>query len=143
MTHKTMLVSLVLLITCLPLVGCGGTPVPPVDTATNLAKLAEKDMTLNQVYDLMSDELKATITTYPALGIEQTADGGWEFTGKGGGLAEDEEAPFHVLVFTPDPVGADHYMVFFENESVIGDEWFSYSSASIIERTLVGTLIED
>ena len=143
MKHKTMLVTLVLLIACLSLVGCGGTPVPPVDTATNLAKLIEKDMTLNQVYDLMSIELRGTTTLYPTQNIEQAAGGDWVFTSKEGGFAEDEEAPFHVLVFTPDPVGADYYIVFFENESVIGDDWFIYSSAVIIQSTLEGSLIED
>ncbi len=143
MTHKTMLVSLVLLITCLSLVGCGGTPVPPVDTAKNLAKLIEKEMTLNQVYDLMSIELRDTTTLYPAQNIEQKAAGNWVFTSKEGGLTEDEEATFLVLVFTPDPVGADYYMVFFENESVIEDDWFIYSSAVIIKRTLEGSLIGD
>jgi len=143
MTHKTMLVSLVLLIMGLSLVGCEGTQVPPVDTAKNLAKLIENDMTLNQVYDLMSIELRDTTTSYPAQNIEQKADGNWAFTSKGGGFAEDEEAPFHVLVFTPDPVGADYYMVFFENESVIGTAWFTAPDAAIIQSTLEGTLIGD
>ena len=143
MKHKTMLVSLVLLIMGLSLVGCGGTPVPPVDTAKNLEKLIEKDMTLNQVYDLMSIKLRDTTTLYPARSIEQKADGNWVFTSKEGGFAEDEEAPFHVLVFTPDPISADYYMVFFENESVIEEDWFIYSSAVIIKRTLEGSLIGD
>ena len=143
MTHKTMLVSLILLIMGLSLVGCGGTPVPPVDTATNLAKLIEKDMTLNQVYDLMSIELRNTTTLYPAQNIEQKAGGDWAFTSKGGGFAEEEEVPFHVLVFTPDPVGTDYYMVFFENESVIGTAWFTAPDAAIIKKTLEGTLLGD
>ncbi len=143
MKHKMMLVSLALLIMGLSLGGCGGTPVPPVDTAKNLAKLIEKEMTLNQVYDLMSIELRDTTTLYPARNIKQKADGNWVFTSKEGGFAEDEKATFHVLVFTPDPVGADYYMVFFENESVIEDDWFIYSSAVIIKKILEGTLIGD
>ena len=143
MKHKTMLVSLVLLIMCLLLVSCGGTPLPPVDTAQDIAKLIEKDKTLDQVYDLMSIELKDTTTFYPAQNIEQKADGDWVFTSKGGGFAEGEEVPFHVLVFTPDPVGANYYVVFFENESVIGDDWFTYSSAAIIKKTLEGSLTGD
>ena len=143
MQHKTMLVSLILLIMCLSLVGCGGTPVPPVDTAKNIAKLIEKDMTLNQVDDLMSIKLRDTTTLYPARSIEQKADGNWVFTSKEGGFAEGEEVPFHVLVFTPDPVGADYYMVFFENESVIGTAWFTAPDAATIQSTLEGTLIGD
>ena len=142
MAYKTILVSLILLIMGLPLVGCEGIPVPPVDTAKNLAKLIETDMTLNQVYDLMSNELSDKTTLYPTQTIEQKADD-WVFTSKGGGFAEDEAVPFHALVFTPDQVDADYYMVFFENESVIGDDWFSYSSAMIIKNTLEGSLIED
>ncbi len=143
MKHRPMLVSLTLLIMCLPLVSCGGTPLPPVDTAKDLTELIKKEMTLNQVYDLMSIELRDTTTLYKAQSIAQKADGNWVFTPKEGGFAEDEEVPFHVLVFTPDPVGADYYMVFFENESVIEDDWFIYSFAVIITRTLEGSLIGD
>ena len=141
--HKGVLKFILLLTVCLILAGCTGTPTPPVDTAKNAAKLIEEDLTLDEVYALMTTRLKETTTLYPALGIEQQADGNWQFRSAKDGLPEDADVPFHALIFIPARSGGKYYMVFFEDGSVIGDDWFSYSRAALIKLTLGGTLIAE
>lgn len=134
---------LVVLIMCLSLAGCAGIPVPPVDTAEDLAQLVENDMTLVQVYALMSPELKGAGLEYRAIDIVQKADDSWGFTGQEGGITEDTDAPCLAIIFEPEDIASEYYLIFFKNESVIGSGWFPYQSAVTIKRTLEGTLTSD
>jgi len=133
----------VVLIMCLSLAGCESTPVPPVDTAEDLAQLVENDMTLSQVYALMSPELKSARIEYRAIDIVQKADGSWGFTGQEGGISEDTDAPCLAIVFEPEDITTEFYLIFLKNESVIGSGWFPYQSATTIKKTLEGTLTAD
>jgi len=143
MKTKGLMGLVVVSIMCLSLAGCEGTPVPPVDTAEDLAQLVENDMTLSQVYDLMSPELKGEAIEYQAIDIEQKADGSWGFTGQEGGITEDTDAPCLAIVFEPEDIAAEYYLIFLKNESVIGGGWFPYQSAVTIQKTLEGTLTAD
>ncbi len=127
----------------LSLVSCGGgTPIPPVDKAEDIEQLVGNSMTLDQVYTLMSAKLKNTTTEYPALNVELAAEGNWSFTGTEGGISEDTEAVYLVLIFTPDPIGASYFMVFFEDGLVIGNSWFDYTNAMVIQKLLEGISVE-
>jgi len=108
-----------------------------------VAKLVEVGMMLDDVYALMSTSLRETTILYPALGIEQQADETWQFQSQEGGLSEDTEAPYHVLIFIPSQSGDKHYMIFFEEDSVVGDTWFSHVNASVIEQLLGGAWAEE
>jgi hypothetical protein len=143
MNKKGLLGLFVVLIMCLSLAGCQGTPVPPVDTAEDLAQLVENDMTLAQVHALMNPELKGAAIEYRAIDIEQKADGSWGFTGQEGGITEDTDAPFLAIVFEPEDIASEYYLIFLKNESVIGSGWFPYQSAVTIKRTLEGNLTTD
>lgn len=143
MKMKGLMGLVVVSIMCLSLAGCESTPVPPVDTAEDLAQLVENDMTLAQVYALMSPELKDTRIEYRAIDIEQKADGNWGFTGQEGGIPEDTDVPCLAIVFEPDDIASEYYLIFLKNESVIGSGWFPYQSAVTIKKTLEGTLTAD
>ena len=145
MKRKAVPGLLILLILCLSLVGCiERTPVPPVDTATDVAKLVEEGYTLDQVYVLMSPQLKDTIILHRAQTIEQKKfSGAWEFGAVPAGVPEDSDVPYKVLIFPPDKAGADCYMIFFENESVIGSDWFTPTAADTINDLLKASLISE
>ena len=142
MKRKKALSIVILLIMCLSLIGCiGGTPKPPVDTAGKAAKLVQQGMSLDEVYALLKTPLRYKTTLYPAQNVEKDAAGNWKVSSKEGGFAEDEEAPYQVLIFQPDPGKQDYYMVFFKEGTVIGAEWFAYSGANVIIKVLEGTFI--
>jgi hypothetical protein len=143
MKKKGLMGLFIVSIMCLSFAGCEGTPVPPVDTAEDLAQLVENDMTLSQVYALMSPEFKETGIEYRAIEIEQKADDSWGFTGQEGGITEDTDAPYLAIVFEPEDIASEYYLIFLKNESVIGSGWFPYQSAVTIKRTLEGTLTTD
>ncbi len=145
MKRRGMTGLLILLISSSLLAGCiGGTPVPPVDTAQDVAKLVEEGYTLNQVYGLMSPQLKDTIILHRAQTVEQKKfSGAWEFGAVPGGVPEDSDAPYKVLIFPPDKAGGDCYMIFFENDSVIGSDWFTAAAADTIDGLLEGSLISE
>ena len=134
---------ILLLTVCIALIGCTGTPTPPVKTAKNVAKLVEEGMMLDEVSALMSVGLRETPVLFPALGIEQQADETWQFESQEGGLSEDTEASYHALVFIPSRSGDNHYMIFFEEGSLVGDTWFSHVNAYVIEQLLGGTWAEE
>lgn len=141
MKRKVLLCLLILSVMCLSLVGCKERiPVPPVDTAKDVAKLAEEGMTLDQVNGLMSAQLKNTTTLHGAKKLEQQLSGAWKFGSVEGGLPEGSDAPYQVLIFPPDKAGEDCYMVFFQNKSVIGSDWFAAKTADTIKDLLEGTL---
>jgi hypothetical protein len=77
------------------------------------------------------------------MNITHRDDGKWEFTAKDGGSPGDRAAPFQVLVFTPSPIADPYYMIFFENEKVIGDGWFPYEVAISIQKLLWTTETTD
>ena len=128
---------------CLILVGCTGTPTPPVDRGEDLAQLVEQGMTLDQVYALMTTDLEEMTTLYAASNIEQQTDGQWKFTPELEGLAEDADVPYRALIVTPAQSGSKYYTVFFKNGSVIGSDWFSSSHAAVIKQILGGILIKE
>ena len=145
MKRKAVTGLLILLILCPLLAGCiGATPVPPVDTATDIAKLVEEGYTLNQVYGLMSPQLKDTTILHRAQTVERRKlSGAWNVGAVPGGVPEDSDAPYKVLIFPPDNVGADCYLIFFENESVIGSDWFTPTAADTINDLLEGSLTSE
>ena len=144
MKHKKVLSIVILLIMCLLLIGCiGGTPKPPVDTAGKAAKLVQQGMSLDEVYALLKTPLRYKTTLYPARNVEKSDTGKWKVSSKEGGFAEDEEVPYQALIFQPDPSRQDYYMVFFEEGTVIGSEWFAYSGANVIIKVLEGTFIPE
>ena len=114
-----------------------------VDTAEDLEHKISEGMTLDQVYTLMTQELKNNPILYPAQDIYRQADGKWHFTAKDGGSPGDRDAPFQVLVFIPSPIGDPHYMIFFDNEKVFHDTWFEYSAALSIQKLLWTTETTD
>jgi len=142
MKLKGLLGLLVLLIVCLSLIGClERTPVPPVATAEDTAKLVEEGMTLDEVYDLMMHQLKDRTFLYRAQKLERRISGAWKVGAVEGGIPEGSDTPYNVLIFSPDTVDADCYMIFFENETVIGADWFSPTAADTMQDLLEGTLI--
>jgi len=143
MKKNGVLVVIVVLLMCLLLAGCESIPVPPVDTADDLAQLIENDMTLTQVYDLMTSQLKDAAIEYPAIDIKQKEDGSWAFTGQEGGIAEDTDAPCLAMIWEPEDITTEYYIIFLKNEVVIGSGWFPYQSAATIQKTLEGTLTAD
>jgi hypothetical protein len=144
MKSKVLIGLLVLLIACLSLTGCKERiPVPPVDRATDIAKLVEEGMTLDQVYGLMNLQLKNSTTLYQAQTIQKQLSGSWKIGSVEGGLTEESEAPYGVLIFTPDVAGEDVYMIFFQNAAVIGSDWFAPNAADSIQNLLEGSLTAD
>jgi len=141
MKIKVLVGLLALLIVCLSLIGCKERiPVPPVDTAQDIAKLVEEGMTLDRVYELMSTRLKNATVLYRAQKLERRISGSWKVGSVEGGIPEDSDTPYNVLIFAPDTVDADCYMIFLENESVIGADWFSPAAANTIQSLLEGTV---
>ncbi len=144
MKLKGLLVLLVLFIMCLSLIGCKERiPVPPVDTAQDTAELVEEGMTLDQVYGLMSAQLKDSTRLYQAKTLEQSTSGAWKVASLEGGIPEDIDVLYNVLICPPGTAGGKSYMVFLESEVVIGSAWFTSSAASMIEELLQGTLISE
>lgn len=140
MKLKGLLGLLALLIVCLSLIGCKERiPVPPVDTAQDIAKLVEEGMTLDQVYELMSTRLRNAALLYPAQKLERRISGAWRVGAIEGGMPEDSDTPYNVLIFPRDTIDADSYMIFLENETVIGADWFSPTAANNIQNLLEGT----
>ena len=141
MKHKAILALTALLVVALAVIGCKeSSPRVPAETTADMAKLVHEGMTLDQVYALMSIQLKNTTTLYPAKSIEKELSGSWKLTSVEGGLSTEDEAEYHVLVFTPETAEADYYMVFFHNDAVIGADWFEPSVASKLLELLEGTL---
>lgn len=129
--------------------GCGGTEQPPsssgsfANTPDELEVMIGGSMTLDQVYTLMTQELKNNSILYPAQDIYRQTDGKWHFTAKEGGSPGDRDAPFQVLVFIPSPIGDPHYMIFFDNKNVFHDAWFEYDAATSIQKLLWTTETSD
>ena len=121
------------------LVGCsGGTPKPPVKTLVNLDKLVTVNMTVDQVYALMTPALKATSVLYQADSIQQTAKGNWSVSTKQSGYAAGETGPYQALLFTPARAGNEYYIVFFKANVVMAKSWFSPQGGVVIEAILKG-----
>ena len=120
--------------------GCG-TPKPPVDSIKHLRDLVLTGQTLEQVQDLMTDALKDRMTIYPAQNIEKQTNGNWKFEAKEGGNPGDTDAPYVVIVITPDPDNAQYFTVFLKDGKVTTTEWFSSTGAAIIHK-LLGNLLE-
>jgi len=139
MKSKMLMGIVAVALMCVTLVGCiGGTPTPPVSKVEHVAELVVEDMTLDDVYDLMTTELKSTTVLYPAQSLELRLSGNWKVAGKEGGFEEGEEAPFQVLMLVPQVADKDYYIVFFEGENVIGNNWFDVVGAGFIEDLLTG-----
>ena len=139
MKSKMLMGIVAITLMCITLVGCiGGTPTPPVSKVEHVAELVVEDMTLDEVYGLMTADLKGTTVLYPAQNLELRPSGNWKFAGKEGGFAEDEEAPFQVLMIVPQTADDNYYVILFEGEDVIGSDWFASSAAGFIEDLLTG-----
>ncbi len=113
------------------------------DTAEDLELQVNNDMTLDQVYNIMTPELRSQSITYPAQDIVRQSDGKWQFTAKEGGSPGDIDALFQVLVFIPSPIGDPYYMIFFDNEKVFHHAWFEYDAATGIQKLLWTTETTD
>ena len=107
-----------------------------VATAEDLELQINNGMTLDQVYNAMTPDLKNQSIIYPAQNIIRQPDGKWQFTAKEGGSPGDTDAPFQVLLFYPSPIVDPYYMIFFDNEEVFHDAWFEYEAATSIQKLL-------
>ncbi len=140
---------LILMLPAIILLGaCEKTTTSP--STPQLAAIAEdlelqinNGMTLDQVYNAMTPELRNQSIIYPAQNIVHQPDGKWKFTAKEGGSPGDRNAPFQVLVFTPSPIGDPYYIIFFDNEKVFHDAWFEYADAIGIQKLLWTTETTD
>jgi len=119
----------------------GGTPTPPVKKLTDLDKVIINKMSVEQVYSLMTSDLKATSVLYPAQRVEETSTDNWVVASKSGGFAEGEEAPYQVLLFTPAKAGTEYYLVFFKDDAVFGTAWFTAQYGKLVEKILKGESI--
>ena len=138
----------ILLLPLLLISACGETTtsqsVPQLaDTAEDLELQVNNDMTLDQVYNIMTPELRNQSIIYPAQNIVRQSDGKWQFTAKEGGSPGDTDAPFQVLIFIPSPIGDPYYMIFFDNEKVFHHAWFEYDAATGIQKLLWTTETTD
>jgi hypothetical protein len=141
MKFKVMIGVLVLMIACLSLAGCKERiPVPPVDTAKEVAKLVKEGMTVEQVYALMVPQYKNTTMMYPAQTVEKQLSGSWKIGSLEGGMAESSDAPYQILIFLPDKQGEDCFMIFFEENELVGSAWFAPNAADSIRNLLKGTI---
>jgi len=93
-------------------------------------------MTLNEVYALMTPELKNRAIIYPALDITLLSDGRWEFTPKEGSEPGDKDGPYQVLIVYSQSKVVGCYMLFFSNEKLMEDAWFEFEAAYDIEKLL-------
>lgn len=147
MVKKLLPLFLLLSLISLFAVSCGDSTPSLAEDAIDLEQAVEEGMTLNEVYALMTPELKNRATIYPALNITQLPDGRWEFTPKEGSGPGDKDAPYQVLIiysliYSQD-VAEGRYMLFFKNESLMGDAWFEYEAALDIEKLLWTTETTD
>ena len=138
----------ILMIGLLLMTACGETTTPQsipqlAVTAEDLELQINNGMTLDQVYNAMTPELRNQSIIYPAQNIVHQPDGKWKFTAKEGGSPGDRNAPFQVLVFTPSPIGDPYYIIFFDNEKVFHDAWFEYADAIGIQKLLWTTETTD
>ena len=138
----------ILVIPLLLLSACSETTTPQsvpqlADTAEGLELQVNNGMTLDEVYNAMTSELRNQPIIYPAQNIVRQADGKWQFTAKEGGSPGDIDAPFQVLVFIPSPIGDPYYMIFFDNEKVFHHAWFEYDAATGIQKLLWTTETTD
>jgi len=139
MKSKMLMGIVAVTLMCITLIGCiGGTPTPPVSKAEHVDKLIVEDMTLDEVYALMTEELRGNTVLYPAQSLELRPNGNWKVAAKDGGFEEDEEPPFQVLMLVPETADRDYYIIFFEGENVIGNNWFAVTAAGFIEGLLTG-----
>ena len=125
----------------LPLAGCAGssrTPTPPVKTLIDLDKLVAVNMTVDQVYTLMTPDLKSTSVFYQAQNIELVASGNWKIVSKDGGYKADETGPYQALFFTPTKAGIQYYVVFFKDNIVMAKAWFTAQFGVVVEALLQG-----
>jgi len=126
MKSKMLMGIVAVTLMCITLVGCiGGTPTPPVSKAEH-------------VDALMTEELRGNTVLYPAQSLELRPNGNWKVAAKDGGFEEDEEPPFQVLMLVPETADRDYYIIFFEGENVIGNNWFAVTAAGFIEGLLTG-----
>ena len=138
----------ILLLPLLLISACGETTTPQsvpqlADTAEDLELQVSNDMTLDQVYNIMTPDLRNQSIIYPAQNIVRQSDGKWQFTAKEGGSPGDIDAPFQVLIFIPSPIGDPYYMIFFDNEKVFHHAWFEYDAATGIQKLLWTTETTD
>jgi len=141
MKSKILIGLLIIPIVCLSLIGCKERiPVPPVDTAKDISKLVEEGMTEDQVYGLMSAQLKTRANSYQAQTLQKQLSGSWKIGSVEGGLSEESDAPYQVIIFTPDAEGDDIFMIFFQDKTVIDSDWFAPTAADTIRNLLEGTL---
>lgn len=117
-------------------VGCNK---PPVNNLNALDEFVTINMTLDQVYDLLKPELKQRSILYKSGLIELTASGNWKVWP----YDEEKTSPvYNVLFFTPLRVTEDYYMVFFEDNIVVGKGYYQESFARVIQAMLQGINLE-
>jgi hypothetical protein len=130
------LVAIILVLSML--VGCSGTPKPPVGNLEDLDELVTLNMTLDQVYALMKPSLRQTSTLYQVESIQQTASGNWRINNKEGGFAANEAGSYQALWFTPVKTGDEYYMIAFKGDVVMGKAFFVSTNAYYVEQLLKG-----
>ncbi len=98
---------------------------------------------LSEVQALMSDELKARATVYPAEEMKKVASGDWVFTAKEDGAAGDTDAPFQVMLVAPELVSASTLAILFDDKILVESLWWSPTSVTLVKIALVGNILED
>ena len=94
------------------------------------------NMTLDQVYALMTPELKSSTIIYPAQNIIHQPDGKWKFEPKEGGSPGDMDAPYQVLVVYPSSSEQGYYMLFFKDKRLEDSARFDYETSMKIGELL-------
>jgi hypothetical protein len=130
------LAGILMLIALIPvLISCSGTPTL-AKNSTELEWYVREGMTLDQVYALMTPELKAGSLIYPAQNIIHQPDGKWKFEPKEGGSPGDTDAPYQVLVISPTSAEEGFYMLFFKDKQLEDDARFDYETGIKIQKLL-------
>ena len=105
---------------------CGGAPTKAT-TPDELASRVTTSMTLDEVYNLMSEDLDKQIMILPALNIEESGTQ-WILTPKEGAWPGDKDAPYQALFCLQVGQNGGFYVVFFQNETTMRGSWFDYET---------------
>jgi hypothetical protein len=92
--------------------------------STHLDWAVRTNMDIEEVYNLMSPELKKQVMSLPAMAIEEKSEGRWEFAPKDNASPGDTNAPYIVLAVYPDSNEEGFLMLFFKNEKLMDRVWF-------------------
>jgi len=126
------LAGLVLLVMVGTVLGGCATADPLLDLSEQLAT----GQTIIQVQGLMSPEVLARATIYPAKRLRLEPTGNWTFTAQEGGAAGDTDAPFQVMMVGPAEAGTNILTILFDDNSLVASIWYAAAEASTLASSL-------